>query len=918
MVGKVARLVGAGLLFGGVMSAIAMENPLPTVKVEQVRLSNGLTVFLLENHALPLVAVNVNYMVGSKNETPGHTGFAHLFEHMMFQGSEHHDDDYFKPLQDVGANVNGGTSTDRTRYWELLPSGYLERALWLESDRMGFLLEAMTQDRLSNQISVVQNELRQNYLNRPYGTVWEKMLAVLYPVNHPYHWPTIGSLADLQSSTLEDVKDFFRTYYTPNNASLCIAGDFQPDQAKKLIEKYFGGIPPGPPVSAPGRWVPRLPGEVELALQDRVNLPRTTVAWPTVPLYAADDAALDVFAQVVGGGRTSRLYQKLVYDLQIAQDASLGHRSSQLAGVMVMTLTPRPGHTLDEVEKAAHEVLAGALSGGITPSELERTQTAITADFVRSMQSIGGFGGLSDRVNEYYQLLGRPDAFRWDLQRYLDLTPAAVGEAARRYLGDGRVVARVEPLGTVAASTAPAATSVDRSKMPGKGPEATFTLPARQRFTLGNGLRVVLVEHHEVPLVQFGLVVRGGSAADPDALPGLASLTADLLQEGAGGRTAKELADAVEASGAQLDVSADTDAVIASLSTLRGRMKEALALFTDVVARPDFPPAELERQRKQRLVRLTQLADQPAHVAQVALLRAVFGHHPYGHAALGTARGVKAITLDDVKGFWSRTFTPANATLVVVGDVGRAELEPELAASLGAWKGGPVPTLTLPEPRQHGPRAVYLVDRPGAAQSVIVAGLVGAARTSPDYAALQVLNTVLGGQFVSRLNLDLREDKGYTYGARSRFSFDRVRGSFSASAPVQTAVTVPALEAMLDDLEGIAGPKPVTAAELSYAQGSIVNGYPRRFETPAQIARQLVDVELYGLPDNSLEAYPVQIGKVTPDEEKNVAAATILPAHLAIVVVGDRSAILDGLKRLNLGPVHELDADGEPVTAAAQ
>ena len=909
---KRAALVAA-LLCAAAPLVMAMDNPLPTLKVDQYTLSNGLTVFLVEDHSLPLVAVNINYMVGSKNEKPGRTGFAHLFEHMMFQGSKHYNDDFFKPLQDIGGAVNGGTNTDRTRYWELVPAGYLERALWLEADRMGFLLDAMTQDRLANQISVVQNERRQNYENRPYGTVNEKMLAVMYPPNHPYNWPTIGSIADLQAATLDDVKEFFRTYYTPNNASLCVAGDFDPKVAKELIEKHFGAIPPGPPVSRIEAWTPQLSGEISLAIEDRVQLPRTYIAWPTVPIYSADDAALDAFSIILGGGKTSRLYQQLVYQQQIAQDAVAYHGSSQLTGTMQILLTPRPGNDPASVEKAALAVLAEALEKGITAEELDRVKSSITADAVRAMQNIGGFGGISDKINEYYHYIGKADLFRWDLQRYLDLTPERVNAVARRVLGDRRVTARVSPMPAVAPSTSPVATAVSRDAMPGRGVESAFSLPPRQRFKLANGLEVVLVEWNKLPLLSLDLIVRGGTAADPANRPGLAALTAALLQEGAGGLTSTQIAEKLEALGAQVDVAATQDAILAQLSTLKGRLDESLTLYTDIVTRPDFPNDELERQRKRRIVQLTQLADQPQYLAQVAMVRTLFGDHPYGHTAMGDKASLTAVTLDDVKGYWKSTFTPANATLLVVGDITRAELEKRLAGNLGGWKGGSAPKLALKPAAAPGARTIYVVDKPGAAQSVIAVGLPGVARATEDYATLQVLNTVLGGQFVSRLNLNLREDKGYTYGARSFFNYAAVPGGFTATAPVQTKVTAAALKEIVTELEGVSGAKPVTDTELAYAIGTITNGYARRFETPEQIVRELVDGALYALPDSNLEAYPKQVAAVNGAAVAAAGTKHIRPDRAVIVIVGDQAAIEKDLAALNLGPIVALDKEGRPV-----
>ncbi len=887
-------------------------NPLPAIAHEKYTLSNGLTVILVEDHSVPLVAVNVNYMVGSKNEKPGRTGFAHLFEHMMFQGSKHWNDDYFKPLQEIGGNVNGGTNTDRTRYWELVPAAYLERALWLEADRMGFLLDAMTPERLANQISVVQNERRQNYENRPYGTVREKMMALLFPPNHPYSWLTIGSMADLQAATLDDVKEFFRTYYTPNNASICIVGDFAPAHAKQLVEKCFGAIPPGPPVSKLSRWVPRLASDITLSIQDRVQLPRTYVAWLTTPVYSADDAALDVFAHVLGGGKTSRLYKRLVYEKQIAQEASAAHMAQELAGTFQLLLTPRPGHTLEELEREAFAVLGEALTTGISADELARAQTATTAAFLRSMQNIGGFDGISDKLNEYFHYLGDVDRYRWDLQRYLDLTPARVTEVARNYLRLPHLTAHVTPVGSLAPSTSELATAWDRAAMPGPGEARPFRVPPPSRFALANGLEVLLVEHHELPLVAMRLVVRAGSAADPADRPGLASLTATLLQEGAAGKSATEISEALEALGAEVAVATDREATFVSLSSLKLRLAESVQLFGDLVARPDFPEAELARQRTRRLVQLRQLQDQPQYLGQVALQRTLFADHPFARPILGTPEGIAAITLEDVKTFWRSHFVPTRATLVVVGDVTAAECQPLLEKTFGSWHRGEGSLPPLPAPQPVAGRTITIVDRPGAAQSFIAVGQLGVPRHTEGYAALEVANAAFGGQFVSRLNLNLREDKGYTYGIRSRFEYATVPGAFVITTSVQTAVTADALREILKELEEVAGRRPLSPAEVAYAQGSLVNGYARRFETPAQLAAELAETVLYGLPPTALESFPKEVSALSAAEVAQRIAATLTPQRLSIVVVGDAKVVRDGLAALSVGPVTVVDPQGKP------
>ncbi len=883
---------------------------IPSVPYESYRLANGLAVILVEEHRAPLVGVNVNYRVGSKNERPGRTGFAHLFEHMMFQGSKHFNDDIFKALQDVGGAVNGATNPDRTRYWELLPAAYLERALWLEADRMGFLLDAMTQERLDNQRSVVQNERRQNYENRPYGLVWERMLALLYPPDHPYHWPTIGSMADIAAATLDDVREFFTSYYAPSNAALCIAGDFPSAEVKELVEKYFATLPPGPPVAAMARRVPPAGGgEVSLSMEDRVQLPRAYLAWHTVPLYDADDAALDAFARLLGQGSTSRLYRRLVYELGIAQEATAVHSGQQLAGTFTVVLTPRPGYSLEAVEGEANAVLQQALEKGPTPDELQRVAAMATARVTRAMQSVGGFDGLCDAVNHYVHYLGEPDRFRWDLQRTLDLTPECVRDAARRHLGPHRAAVRVTPRRPLAVSSSSAAAALDRSVMPGPGRPRALVLPPRRRLTLANGLQVVHVERRETPTFAAVLVARGGAASDPAELSGLAALTAAVLPEGAGGRDAGELALALERLGAHLEVAASPDALSLAVHALSAGAAGVLSLLADLATQPALAEAELERQRTRRLVQLRQLLDTPEYLARAAARRALFGDHPYGRPSFGTPASVTRAGLVDLRAAWAATLAPGNSTLVVVGGVAAAELERALEETFAGWRTASPPPPPPPEAPAPPRRTIYLLDRPAAAQSVITASLPAPPRSTPHHAALEVLNTAFGGLFVSRLNLNLREDKGYTYGARSRFEYLRGAGEFVVTAPVETSVTAAALREIAAELDALAGARPLTAEEVAYAAGSLANGYARAFETPAQVARALAEAAVHDLPDEALERFPREVMAATAAQLAELARTVIRPASAAIAVAGDRAALEADLAGLELGPLIPLDPE---------
>ncbi|HOA13570.1 MAG TPA: pitrilysin family protein [Myxococcota bacterium] len=870
-------------------------NPVKNPAIETFDLPNGLKVFMVVDKSAPLVAVDINYHVGSRNERPGKTGFAHLFEHMMFQGSKHYDDDYFKPLQDVGGQVNGATSTDRTRYWEIVPSAWLERALWLESDRMAYLLDAMTQERLDNQKSVVSNERRQNYDNRPYGTVWEKMAAALYPPQHPYSWLTIGSLADINAATREDVAEFFKTWYTPNNATLAIVGDIDIQATKELVTKYFGAIPPGPAVSAVGKWPVRLESDIVLDIKDRVQLPRTYITWPTVGFFDADEAALDVFGMVFGGGRTSRLYQDLVYTRQIAQDAMAGQRSSQIAGVFDIMLTPRPGVDPLELEKAALEILDEMLKNGITEDEMSRARTSIASSFIRDMENIGGFGGLADRINAYQHMLGRPDGFAADLQRYLDLDRGDVTRVAARYLSGARVIARVLPAGENAPTGPDAA---DRTALPGKGTDRAFDLPDRQVFELENGLQVVLVQQSRVPLVGFDLIVPGGNGLDPAGREGLASLTAAMLSEGCADMDSETFAKRIEALGASLNADADVDCWFVGGSAVTTTFRDLLDLAFKMVSAPTMDPAELERQRAERLTRLTQLLDMPQYTAMVAAQRAVYGDHPYGRPSAGTPESVKAITIQDVRATWADWFQPKNAVLIVVGDIDRDTLARYLNETASAWKNdGEVPDARL-APSKPVAATVNVVDMPGAHQSVIIVGGPAPARRGTDVATLNVLNSTIGGKFVSRLNLNLREDKGYTYGARSAFEMHGWGGMFQASASVATDVTGAATAEILRELNEIGSTRPVTPEELKYSVDAIVNGYSQRFSSIEKVASELLETYLYGLGADDIELYPSQVATVTTDQVTAAARTHLAPEYLSITIAGDAGKVVPQLRQI--------------------
>ena len=912
------------------------ERALPPIPFTEFTLPNGLRVILHEDHSTPIVAVNVWYHVGSKNEQPGKTGYAHLFEHMMFQGSKGFDDDYFKALQEVGGTLNGSTNADRTNYWEVVPSNFLERAVFLEADRMATLPDALTEAKLANQRDVVKNEKRQNYDNRPYGLVGAKIAEILYPETHPYHWLTIGSLEDLTAASMEDIKAFFRRYYTPNNASLAIAGDFNPAEARRFVEKYFGPVKRGPDVTPPVVTQPTLSGTVRKSMEDRVSAPQITMVWHSVPALTTDEAPLDVLAALLGQGRNSRLYKSLVYDKQIAQNASASNNTRELAGTFQITAIPRRGVSVDSLEAEINKEIAALISQPPVASDIQRAYNAGEAQLIYGLQTVGGFGGKSDQLNQYAVFTGNPGFFERDLSRYRAVTPADVQRVARTYLTSNRLIFTVTPAareGQAAArpsggQTAQAAADSAgagkvsasnnvSSSLPGGGPDPKFTLPQIQKRKLSNGLDVMIVEHHELPVVTMNLVVRGGVAAEPAEKAGLATVTADLLDEGTTSRTTLQLSDKLSSIGATLNTASDWDANRVTLQTLTRHFDEALGIYADVLMNPAFRTTDVTRVRNQRLQGLVQSRDNATTIATEVYSAILYGAaHPYGRPQQGNQASLTGLTEADLRSFYSTYYKPNNSTLIVVGDVKPADVIAKLEGALASWKPGTVPEVNVnARPAQRDRTTIYVVDRPGAAQSVINIGQVGVPRSTPDYFTRLVLNQMLGGSFVSRVNLNLREAKGYTYGARTSFDYRRGAGPFIASAGVQTAVTKESISEFLKELRGIRGEIPITETELDQAKQSLIRGFPRTFETPAQIAARLTDVALYGLSDDYFNTYIAGIQKVTAADVGRVAKEAIDPARLAILVVGDRSAIESGLRSLEgIGTtITILDADGRPV-----
>ena len=884
-----------------------------SISYEKFTLPNGLDVILHEDHSLPVAAVNVWYHVGSKNEEPGRTGFAHLFEHVMFEGSKHHKASFFEPLQKVGANLNGSTTPDRTNYWENVPSNYLELALWLESDRMGFLLDALDQKAFDVQRDVVKNERRQSYENRPYGMAYLTLQPNVFPAPHPYNWPTIGSQADLDAAELDDIKNFFRQFYAPSNASIAVAGDIDPDNTRRLLERYFGDLPPGPPINRIRRMDSELNGSISLVLRDRVQLSRLYLVWPTAPAFDDQEAPLEMLGTILGDGKSSRLYRSLVYERQIARDVGVFHHGQEIAGEFIMQVTANAGQSLEEIEDIVRKELDALRQSGPTDHELQRAKNRIESQHVRQLERVGGFGGRADQLNYYNTYTGDPSRINSDLDRYLAVTTDEVRRAAKSVLGENMVRLTVLPEQQLSAATA----ALDRTAMPDAAPASDFTPPTPSRATLSNGMNLVVIEKPGLPVVAQGLLVRAGGITDPSDKPGIASLTASMLAEGTATRTSRQISDEMEFLGAQLRASASREFATLSAETLTSHWQHALEIMADVVQNPTFPENEFDRVRSERLTDLSRIPDSPQAIAGRATQALLFGKGTrYGHPVSGTEASVKSFTRDDLAAHHAAHYAPEAATLILVGDISQYDAIQQAERAFGGWKASAASasdSTTDCEPT-NGTTTIYLADKPGAPQSVIRSGYLTVPRHHSDYLALNVLNYIFGGQFSARLNMNLRQDKGYSYGYMSSIDWLTGPSALTAGGSVQTEVTKESVAETIKEFEEIRDARPVTQEEFDDAINGILRGLPNQFETHGQVLSQLVRLVAFDLPDDYFTTYAAEISKLTLSDIHRVAEKHIKAAALNIIVAGDAATVAPTLNELGI-PVVPIDYEGTLISS---
>ncbi len=879
-------------------------------------LDNGLTLIVHEDRKAPIVAVNMWYDVGSADEKIGKTGFAHLFEHLMFNGSENFNDDYFKPFDRVGATgMNGTTNFDRTNYFQVVPKTALDMALWMESDRMGHMLGAVDQARLDEQRGVVQNEKRQGE-NQPYGKVFLTIFENMYPDAHPYDHSVIGSMEDLDAASIEDVHEWFKRYYGAANTVIVVAGDVEPEDVKARVEKYFGDIPAGPPLIKPAVAVEKRTEATRMVMEDRVPQARVYKVWAVAPFGDDDLEYLDMAGDVLATGKNSRLYKRLVYEDQIATDVVAGVFGRELGGLFFVWATAQPGQDLGQVERVLDEEMARFLKEGPTKLEMQRSRTGKQADFLRGAERIGGFGGKSDILASGEIYYGDAGAYKTVQRTINNATSKNIRAAANRWLSAGEFVLEVHPFGDykVAASTVDRSAGVPEVT---EFPEGRF--PERQSATLSNGMKVVLATRTTVPVVEFSLQMNAGYAADQFGKPGTADLAMAMLDEGTKSRSALQISDELQRLGAELGAGSNLDMSSVGMSALKKNLDASLDLYADVILNPSFPGKEFDRLKKQQLAGIQREKTQPFNMALRVFPKLMYGE---GHAyalpltGSGTEASVKSLELDELKAFHSTWFKPNNATLVVVGDITMSELMPKLEKRFGGWRQGDVPTKNLGDVDLPESTVVYIIDRPDSEQSIIFAGHLAPPKSDSEQLAIEAMNDILGGSFTARINMNLREDKHWSYGARSPVFDTAAQRPFIAYAPVQTDKTAESIAEINKEISGIrSDAMPPTEEELAKIKDKKTLTLPGRWETNDAVQGDIVQMQRFGLPDDHWATYAQRVRALTLNDVSQQARRVLQPGKMTWVVVGDRAKIEEKVRGLGLGEIRFLDADGNPVDA---
>ncbi|NRB23748.1 pitrilysin family protein [Shewanella sp.] len=899
------------------------------IPYKKYQLANGLTVVLHQDDSDPLVHVDVTYHVGSAREFEGRSGFAHLFEHMMFQGSQHvGDEQHFKTVTEAGGTLNGTTNNDRTNYFETVPSNQLEKMLWLESDRMGFFLPALTEEKFEVQRETVKNERAQRIDNQPYGRMGELFNQAFYPQGHQYSWPVIGWPDDLERANLDDVKHFFQRWYGPNNATLTIGGNFDDFQTLAWVNKYFGEIPAGPEVKADEKQLLTLDKTRYISMEDKVHLPLLRIAFPTVYARHQDEAALDLLSNILGGGKTSIFYKNLIKDGYAVQ-AGVNHPCQELACQFSMyaLANPAKGGNLADIEKLMMLSIAEFEQRGVTDDDLEKVKVQFESGTIFGLQSVSGKVSTL-AFNQTFS--GNPDMISADLKRYASVTKADVMRVFDKYIknkpmvvmsvvpeGQEQLIAHEDtftPLVLTDSNTAveevvdhkQIVSGFDRTIMPPAGPAPVLTSPTLWRGKLANNIEVMGTESEETPTVELVIYLNGGHRLVPVEKAGLAGLTAAMLNESSMKRSSEELAQALEMLGSSVSFGSSTYQSYVKISSLTSRLDETLAIVQERLFEPAFKPEDFDRLKQQQLQSLQHMMSDPNFLANTAFDALMYGSDsPLGVSSSGTLESVASLTLDDINAFYQQQYRAGNAQIISVSDLNESEVLAKLHG-FSQWSGEatPLPALTK-SPKLKGGK-IYILDKPGAAQSVIKIGK----RALPydatgDYFKSYLMNYPLGGAFNSRINLNLREDKGYTYGARSFFAGGKELGVYLAQASVRSDVTSEALVEFAKEIKAYRQ-SGMTDEELAFMRASISQGKALDYETPYQKAGFMRRIQRYQLDDNYTEKQTEITQSISKDELNKLARKQLDLHKMIVLIVGDKASIEADIKALGY-PVEDLE-----------
>ena len=940
-------LLALSLLFCGVAIAqtklvekVTKEGDEIVIPYEKYILDNGLTLIIHEDHSDPLVHVDVTYHVGSAREELNKSGFAHFFEHMMFQGSENvADEEHFKIVTEAGGTLNGTTNRDRTNYFETAPSNQLETMLWLEADRMGFFLDAVTQEKFEVQRATVKNEKGQNYDNAPYGQWREINAGALYPYGHPYSWLTIGRLEDLDRVDVTDLKKFFMRWYGPNNATLTVGGDVTPKEVIAKVEKYFGVIPRGPEVAPLELDAPELESDRYVSYVDtNIRFPALLFTYPTVPQYHPDEAALDCLAEILGTGKSSYFYKKFVLTRKALQ-ASTFHPTSEHAGEFTMFALPFPGGSLDQFETQIREILAEFEKNGVTDDDITKFKANREQSLINGLASVAG---KVSQLAAYETFYGNPNGIKNDLERYMAITKEDVMRVFNQYIkGKPAVIQSVIPDENTAPAkpdnyeipregdspypttdysglsySRPTGDDFDRSQRPPLGPNPAIKVPDFWTTTFDNGIKVIGTETNEIPVVALQLTINGGHRMDAYApkKSGLASMTAAMMNEATENYTAEEFQEELRKIGSSISIGAGNTSTTMTISTLKKNLERTLELAEEMLKRPAFNQDDFDRLKAQQLEGIKAAQKDPASIASQVFNRLMYGdEHIMSVPSSGIEETVENITLEDVKEFYNQYYSPNISELVVVGDISQSEISDDLDF-LRNWESKGTELPDLPDAKPSEETKIYLVDKVDAPQSQIRIGYV----TDMDYDATgeyyktTLMNFPLGGAFNSRINLNLREDKGWTYGARSFFSANDEPGPYIASAGVKAAATDSSVVEFMKEIK-MYREDGITDEELAFMRSAIGQRDARSYETPRQKAGFLRRIVHYDLDEDFVDQQNEIIATISKEEINELAKKHLQDDKVYIVVVGDGASNRSKLEKLGY-EVIEVDEKGEVIS----